>query len=466
MNNDFLDKLDIMLKYNKDILLLGETGVGKSYFAKKLHDRFNKNGDFIILNCSAIPRELIEAELFGHEPGAFTGATEKRIGKIEAAKNGVLFLDEIGEVSIEIQKKLLNVLGDREYTPLGATKSKQVQCQIMFATNRDLEESIKLNNIRKDFYNRIKLNVVKIPSLEERKEEIPRLLNTFINESKVDLSIESIYLDYFKSKHYPGNIRQLKNEFETFLMFYLENNEIQKKEKQNTTTEFKRMLSACYQADCFKKRDFENLYKTIKRLQLEMIFDSDVSLTYESKVSLVGVHMGFYCMDPKKSEKKAKNFLSRTKDVLLKYPIEKYKIMFDISLTEEESQTLKEELTESVFNLFVTKNSLKPDWKKILNKCKKYQLLSEKKSQKIEMCFHKFVTKQYDVQKEFLECFSMNSSFEFFNRCCEYSWDEIAMILEKQKIEFCEDYVQNRKKFKFSYQERKNIHNYILREKV
>ncbi len=170
------------------VLLLGESGTGKELFARAIHNLSNrKNYPFVPINCAAIPRELLESELFGHEKGAFTGADSKKIGKFELADRGTIFLDEIGDMELTLQSKLLRALEIGEIESVGAVKPIKVDVRIIAASNKDLEKSVREKTFREDLYYRLNVFPIKIPPLRERKEDIPLLVDYFINKYCVEI---------------------------------------------------------------------------------------------------------------------------------------------------------------------------------------------------------------------------------------------------------------------------------------
>ena len=202
---------------NSTVLLMGQSGTGKELVAKALYEHSPRKGDaFIALNMADIPKELLEAELFGHEKGAFTGADEKRIGRFEQANGGTLFLDEIGDMPLETQTRLLRVLSNGEFYRVGGREPIKVDVRIITATHQNLEELVKQGIFREDLFHR--LNVIKLllPQLNERKEDIPALVKHFFQKSSEELKEEKKYLseeveNYFKTHSRPGNVRQLEN---------------------------------------------------------------------------------------------------------------------------------------------------------------------------------------------------------------------------------------------------------------
>ncbi len=202
---------------NIPVMITGETGVGKEVFSKAIHGESTRAGKpFIAVNCGAIPAQLVESTLFGHEKGAFTGATEKTIGKFREAEGGTIFLDEVGELPLDTQVKLLRVLQQKEVEPVGAGKPVPVNVRIISATNRDLEAQIKDGAFREDLYFRLNVLQIELPPLRERKQDISMLLRHFIeryaamNGSIAKDVARSAYIA-LEQYHWPGNVRQLEN---------------------------------------------------------------------------------------------------------------------------------------------------------------------------------------------------------------------------------------------------------------
>ncbi|HEY1527573.1 MAG TPA: sigma 54-interacting transcriptional regulator [Candidatus Angelobacter sp.] len=199
------------------VLLLGETGTGKELIARAIHDRSRrKDRTLVKLNCAAIPTGLLESELFGHERGAFTGAISQKIGRLELADQGTLFLDEVGDIPTDIQPKLLRALQEREFERLGSTRTKKVDVRLVAATNRNLEKMIENREFRSDLYYRLNVFPIRIPPLRERPEDIPLLVRYFTQKyaRRMEKQIESIPATAMKrlsAWHWPGNIRELEN---------------------------------------------------------------------------------------------------------------------------------------------------------------------------------------------------------------------------------------------------------------
>ena len=199
-----------------NVLVAGETGTGKELIARALHYRSLRSSmPFVAVNCAAIPKELIEVELFGCEKGAFTGAVSRRTGKFEEAANGVIFLDEISELDISMQAKLLRVLQEREIERIGSNRKIRVEFRLISATNRDLAEEVKKGRFREDLYYRINVVEIKVPPLRERKDDIPLLAEAFLEEcckkEKKEIELLHEVIHAFQAYHWPGNVRQLKN---------------------------------------------------------------------------------------------------------------------------------------------------------------------------------------------------------------------------------------------------------------
>src|SRR5271170_5675086 len=212
-----LSLVETVAPSDSTVLLLGETGTGKELIARAIHDRSRrKDRTFVKLNCAAIPTGLLESELFGHERGAFTGAITQRVGRFELANRGTLFLDEVGDIPIEIQPKLLRALQEREFERLGSTRTKKVDVRLVAATNRDLEKMIERREFRQDLYYRLNVFPIRIPPLRERPGDIPLLVRYFTQkysrrmEKRID-SIPTAAMKKLAAWHWPGNIRELEN---------------------------------------------------------------------------------------------------------------------------------------------------------------------------------------------------------------------------------------------------------------
>ena len=202
------------------VLLLGETGTGKELIARAIHNRSRRRErNFVKLNCAAIPTGLLESELFGHERGAFTGAIAQKVGRMELADRGSLFLDEIGDIPPELQPKLLRVLQEREFERLGSTRTTKVDVRVVAATHRDLEGMIAAKQFRSDLYYRLNVFPITIPPLRERPGDIPLLVRHFVQQAsgRMNKSIDRIpseIMDALTEYQWPGNIRELENVIE------------------------------------------------------------------------------------------------------------------------------------------------------------------------------------------------------------------------------------------------------------
>jgi formate hydrogenlyase transcriptional activator len=212
-----LNLVETVAPSDSTVLLLGETGTGKELIARAIHDRSRrKDRTFVKLNCAAIPTGLLESELFGHERGAFTGAISQKVGRLELSNQGSLFLDEVGDIPLEIQPKLLRALQEREFERLGSNHTKKVDVRLVAATNRDLEKMIENREFRSDLYYRLNVFPIRIPPLRERPDDIPLLVRYFTQKygRRMEKKIESIPASSMKKLaawHWPGNIRELEN---------------------------------------------------------------------------------------------------------------------------------------------------------------------------------------------------------------------------------------------------------------
>ncbi|HYK39216.1 MAG TPA: sigma 54-interacting transcriptional regulator [Candidatus Eremiobacteraceae bacterium] len=212
-----LQMVETVANSDSTVLLLGETGTGKELIARAVHNHSRRKlRTFVKLNCAAIPTGLLESELFGHEKGAFTGAISQKIGRLELADQGTLFLDEVGDIPLDIQPKLLRALQEREFERLGSTHTKKVNVRLVAATNRNLEKMIADREFRSDLYYRLNVFPIRIPPLRERPDDIPLLVRYFAEKlsRQMQKSIESVpaaAMAKLKAWHWPGNIRELEN---------------------------------------------------------------------------------------------------------------------------------------------------------------------------------------------------------------------------------------------------------------
>jgi len=209
---------------NATVLLLGESGAGKELVARAIHRNSLRSRErFVQVNCAAIPEELIESELFGHEKGSFTGATEKQIGKFEQADRGTIFLDEVGDMSAKTQAKVLRVLQEGEVERLGSARTIKVEVRVIAATNKDLEAEIEKGNFREDLYFRLSVIPIKVPPLRERREDIPLLVRHFADlfsreNNRRAQRFTPAALDVLQKARWKGNVRELRNTVERLLI--------------------------------------------------------------------------------------------------------------------------------------------------------------------------------------------------------------------------------------------------------
>src|SRR5271167_4354451 len=192
------------------VLLLGETGTGKEVVAREIHAR-NPQGPFVTIDCSSMVGPLMESELFGHVKGAFTGAVTPKTGLIEAANNGTAFFDEIGELPLDLQAKLLRVLQEKEFRPVGSLTTRSSDFRIIAATNRDLAKEVERGAFRRDLYFRLNVINIRLSPLRERKEDIPALVNHFLTKVGGNYSVTAETLETMLSYDWPGNVRELEN---------------------------------------------------------------------------------------------------------------------------------------------------------------------------------------------------------------------------------------------------------------
>jgi formate hydrogenlyase transcriptional activator len=212
-----LEQVERVAPTGSTVLIQGETGTGKELIAHAIHNISSRCGrPFVRLNCAAIPLDLLESELFGHEKGAFTGAIAQKIGRFELADKGTLFLDEVGDIPPALQPKLLRVLQEQEFERLGSTRTHHVDVRLVAATNRDLAEMVKRGEFRNDLYYRLNVFPILLPPLRERREDIPALVTHFVEilGERMGREIEHIppeTMSALSSYHWPGNIRELQN---------------------------------------------------------------------------------------------------------------------------------------------------------------------------------------------------------------------------------------------------------------
>jgi DNA-binding NtrC family response regulator len=221
---DVFEQARLAAQADCTVLITGESGTGKELIAEALHHNSpRKNGPFITVNMAAVPEHLVESELFGHVKGAFTGAMAARMGRFEAAHNGTLFIDEIGDFALSSQAKLLRVLENHTITPIGSNDDKQVDVRAVAATSRHIEEMVRNHEFREDLYYRLNVVTINLPPLRERTEDIPLLVAAFLNSfcmahGKSDLEVDSGLMQFFETFEWPGNVRQLRNTIESMVV--------------------------------------------------------------------------------------------------------------------------------------------------------------------------------------------------------------------------------------------------------
>jgi DNA-binding NtrC family response regulator len=219
-----LDMIEKVAPTDARVLITGPNGSGKELVARAIHEQSNRaNGSLIEVNCAAIPSELIESELFGHEKGSFTSAIKQRIGKFELAEGGTIFLDEIGDMSLAAQAKVLRALQENKISRVGGDKEISVNVRVLAATNKDLKKEIEEKRFREDLYHRLSVIVIKVPSLQERKDDITLLVDKFLDDIANDYgtkkkSIHKEALQKLAEHAWPGNIRELRNVVERLVI--------------------------------------------------------------------------------------------------------------------------------------------------------------------------------------------------------------------------------------------------------
>ena len=215
-----LDRVESAAPTDANVLIIGETGSGKELIARAVHSRSRrKNSALVKVNCGAIPAGLVESELFGHVKGAFTSASDRRIGRFELANNGTLFLDEVGELPPETQVKLLRVLQEQEFEPVGSNRTIKVNVRIIAATNRELEKAVQSGTFRSDLYYRLNVIPLRVPALRDRRSDIPEIVMALLQQSakRIGKSMESVSRETMRllvDYSWPGNIRELQNVIE------------------------------------------------------------------------------------------------------------------------------------------------------------------------------------------------------------------------------------------------------------
>ncbi len=261
-----LETVEAIKDSASSVLICGETGTGKELIARSLHfSSTRRESPFVAVNCAAMPKELIESELFGYEKGAFTGAVAKRIGKFEEASGGSVFLDEIGELELSLQAKLLRALQEKEIERLGSNKKMKVDFRLISSTNRNLKKEVQAGNFREDLFYRINVVQVNVPPLRERMDDLPLLVSEFVNEfcirEKKVLSLPEETMRVFQSYSWPGNVRQLKNIIERAVVL-VKGNKITPRELPEEFLTYKRGLESV------------SSIKTLRQMEIHAVRDT------------------------------------------------------------------------------------------------------------------------------------------------------------------------------------------------
>ena len=301
------------------VLITGESGTGKELIAKALHEfGKRKDSEFVAINMAAIPKDLIESELFGHEKGAFTGAIDKKIGKFQIADGGTLFLDEIGDMPIETQTRLLRVLQEGEFLTVGGTKPIKTNVRIIAATNKSLSDQIKLGAFREDLYYRINVIPIMLPPLRSRKDDLPALVNHFmtINAPNDNSSrIEQEALNYIKNYDWPGNIRELENFIKRLITLY-PNENISLDIIKN---EFSFLKSNDYISDKKQLRTLEDHIESyLSKYSIEEFSEGDEGLYHKLLIQFEKPILNFVMKSTKGNQIKASRILGLNRNTLRK----------------------------------------------------------------------------------------------------------------------------------------------------
>ncbi len=283
--HDVLETLRQVAETRATVLILGESGTGKELAARALHEMSKRNGPFIAVHCAALPTNLLESELFGHEKGAFTGATEQRKGRFELADGGTLFLDEIGEIDQTVQVKILRVLETRTFERVGGTEPIYTDVRVVAATNKDLRQLVEDGKFREDLFFRLFVVTVNLPPLRERKEDIPILFRYFVDEiarennRKIE-GISEAAMNVLCSYNWPGNIRELRNCAERMVI-------LSKKtflDLDTVPTHIRNNLNSTTKRRIFKAEPFLDLNKNEERLIRQVLDETKWNVTKAAKI--------------------------------------------------------------------------------------------------------------------------------------------------------------------------------------
>ncbi len=283
-----IHKVKELIKISADteytILITGDTGSGKELVARQIHKQSKRNNEpFVAVNCAALPKELIESELFGYEKGAFTGAVIRKLGKFEIAGKGTIFLDEVSELDALAQVKLLRILQENEFDRVGGTHSIKSYARVIAATNRNLFELVKVGVFREDLFYRLDVFRINVPPLKDRKEDIPELIKHITNQTCRELKINTKYFNeesvkLFMNYDWPGNIRELQNHItRTMLltknqMITPEDLDFSLKKKSNQRLEFEKIPETWKEMDEMRKRAIDCAARKVEKLFLENLF--------------------------------------------------------------------------------------------------------------------------------------------------------------------------------------------------
>ena len=283
--HDVLETLRQVAETRATVLILGESGTGKELAARALHEMSKRNGPFIAVHCAALPTNLLESELFGHEKGAFTGATEQRKGRFELADGGTLFLDEIGEIDQTVQVKILRVLETRTFERVGGTEPIYTDVRVVAATNKDLRQLVEDGKFSEDLFFRLFVVTVNLPPLRERKEDIPILFRYFVDEiarennRKIE-GISEAAMNVLCSYNWPGNIRELRNCAERMVI-------LSKKtflDLDTVPTHIRNNLNSTTKRRIFKAEPFLDLNKNEERLIRQVLDETKWNVTKAAKI--------------------------------------------------------------------------------------------------------------------------------------------------------------------------------------